>query len=470
MNLTVEQMLAKAIFDLRTIFPYYGTIYQSIEKIPNEDVEILSVHLDKISYCVEALSKCTYGEVVFWILHGVSHIALQHISRKGRRESKLWNLSCDFYVNKLLSEEFGLVGPGDGVLVAGVPIQMPLNVAFRRDLNLKVDSVEYIYKKLQSGISQEKSSKERERENKEKDKEGKEDKEWKSQWDESEKSTHPTCSHSHDFFDLEKGELENSSFVSDFLENQEDFLNKENGGDLIDSLESEIVIKRKIDQLLGEAQLTEIFRREEEKGEGFSCLLQENVENSGESYVDWKKWLRHYLRASTLSDASFSMPDKRFFYQNMILPGAVPEERNELEGMKVCLDTSGSISQEDLNHFMEQIWKISKEFKLNAELIYWDTEIESVSSFQGVGDVKNFHYQGGKGTDVNCLFEYFESKKCKVKPIVSLIFTDGYIRNTYGGSKRKRKYQNTIWVMTKGYDQKFQPSFGKVAVPDFLDF
>lgn len=46
------------------------------------------------------------------------------------------------------------------------------------------------------------------------------------------------------------------------------------------------------------------------------------------------------------------------------------------------------------------------------------------------------------------------------------MFTDGYIPDLEN-YKWKNKYKNTIWIMTKDYNEKFKPPFGKLAFAEF---
>ena len=70
---------------------------------------------------------------------------------------------------------------------------------------------------------------------------------------------------------------------------------------------------------------------------------------------------------------------------------------------------------------------------------------------------------GGGGTDVNTVFEHFETaKEYKIRkkepPSLILIFTDGYFGPVH---KKYAKYKNTIWILHDNND--FEAPFGKKA-------
>jgi predicted metal-dependent peptidase len=84
-----------------------------------------------------------------------------------------------------------------------------------------------------------------------------------------------------------------------------------------------------------------------------------------------------------------------------------------------------------------------------------------------ISELTNIDVKGGGGTNPRCLFEYFDSKQCKVKPDLVLIFTDGYFWSDTIENKWIRKYKNTIWVMSEYYNKEFKPDFGKVTQAEF---
>lgn len=461
--MTIPEKLSKALLDFRQISPYYSAIYQGIEKQPDSSVELLSITLDKILYHEEALDALPYEELLFWILHGISHLALGHLLRRGGRDRDLWNLACDFYVNRLLAEEFHFSFLGERVNYKGVLLAMPENIPFSTHLDLQTDFVESIYQKLWISHKKEGLSDKNQRIEEPKEEileKISEETPWKSQWDVNERSTHPTCSHSLDFMELE--ERENPSFLAEIT--SEDLSQRKNRSDMVDGLGNQLEKQRKMDKLLGQAAITTALQQKETKFALGRPLHADMVAQIQTPAVPWKQVLRRYLRVAQEKKCSFSHPDPRFYYQNRILPGEWKGEFDGLQGLKLCLDTSGSISSGQLEEFTAHLWTICKEFHLEGELIYWDSAIEHRQPFEGKGDLSLFHPYSGQGTNPDCLFSYFESKECKVKPVVTLIFTDGFFSSNYGNPRRKKRFQNTLWIVSE--DAPLQPAFGRVVKSD----
>ena len=191
------------------------------------------------------------------------------------------------------------------------------------------------------------------------------------------------------------------------------------------------------------------------------------VNKMRKSELDWRKLLRKYLITASSKDSSFLKPDKRMYYQKAIYPGQQTEEVYQLKGVKVCIDTSGSISDSDIEYFCGQVYDLTRKFQVDAELIYWDTSVESTGEFTGYKEFERIDIVGRGGTDPKVVFDYFDSKKCKVKPIVTLMFTDAYFSTSGINQRQRKKYKDTIWIMTRNHDKSFEPPIGKKALAKF---
>ena len=180
--------------------------------------------------------------------------------------------------------------------------------------------------------------------------------------------------------------------------------------------------------------------------------------------VNWRTLLKSQLTLASQKVNTFAAPDKRFRSRGMIMPGPKKLENDTLENIKICVDTSGSISNEDIGVALAQIEQLLKVFKAKAELLYWDTQVRVIYPFEKIDELLTKKPMGGGGTDPNCIFDYFETNReykigKKKKPEIILVFTDGYFGQLDSAYK---KYKNTIWIVNNGV-QDFKPPFGKVA-------
>lgn len=413
-NLSVEQKMAKLVIALRAIRPFYAAIYEVIEKVPDNSVATVGVSADKMVYSEEFIDNTMFDDLVFIMLHEMSHIALMHVSRMENREPRLWNVACDLYVNKLLADEFELAKPGEIVVVNGYNIRFPEDCLYASTIDLENDFIEKIYEDMLD----KKSDKFR----------------YKGS---GSGDSSPNNASANIDLDLVEMDIRPS--------------NEDSSKTLQDS--HKVIADAKTRMSL--------------KGYGdASCRLEIICNTMLKSKIDWKKLLKRYLINENIKDSSFSNPDKRMYYQNAIYPGSVDAgSDNKLRGVKICIDTSGSISDEDIMYFCGQVYSILKKYKMSAEMIYWDTVVQSVGEFENYKQFKRVDCYGGGGTDPECIFDYFDSKK--EKPIVTLIFTDGYFDMSWVTPKVKRKYKDTIWIMTRNHNKGFREHFGKLCVPEF---
>lgn len=483
--LTVPQKLAKIMLDLRTLRPFYSGVYEVLEKESASYEGAFSFTASKLYYNEKNMETMEYSELLFGALQIVATLALSYFSRQQGRDPKIWNIAYTLYINKLLATEFQISAPGETVSVENIEITMPKNALFSNEVDLEKDFVEKLYAdfmNMQEGLKGEESSgSEEERELQELLESGDSGStismmEFLDEQEENDDATEtlnqkgggsPKNDGEQVSLGEEKEETEGDSeegeerssltgnLPPDVTENDDALLKP------IDSFEDQLEKERQDEKFLKEAQTRAKLLQESMNIGSETCLLQREVEKYHTKSLDWRTLLRQYLRNADPSDVSFASPDKRFFYQKMILPGVTVDE--ELCDVKLCIDTSGSVTDVELATFLGQVHHLCKKFKISAQLIYWDTEIKNMGDFQDYKQIEQIKGAGGGGTDPSCLFDYFESKACKIKPIVTLIFTDGYVGNLFEKPKRNRRFKNTIWVMSQNHNPTFQPAFGKIA-------
>lgn len=420
-GMDIDSKLAKILVRLRIVRPFYSAIYESLERVEDKSVETMGVSTTQMVYNPDFVDTLTFEELMFTSLHEVAHVALMHVSRRKNRDPLLWNVACDLYVNKLLAEEFD-IKPGETNTENN--IKFLKNCLYTDTIDIDTDCAESLYEQLNEQANC----------NGYNDGDG--------TYSFSVKGDAPGNPY--------KFEINKQTYISDIIE---------------DDKESEAEKENNNKRILSEAVTRHEMTNKDIGNQ--AGKLQFKVAEILKSHLDWRKLLKKYCRIALRKDSSFSRPDKRMFYQKAIYPGQLSESEEELKGVKVCFDSSGSISNKDIAYFYGQVQDILKQYKVEAELIYWDTEIASSGDFMSFNDMQNITAAGRGGTDPSCIFEYFDSKKCKIKPVVTLVFTDGYVPEHLEKSKWARKYKDTIWIMTKDHNKTFKPDFGVVAFAKF---
>ena len=138
--------------------------------------------------------------------------------------------------------------------------------------------------------------------------------------------------------------------------------------------------------------------------------------------LNWKELLRQDIQSVIKTDYSFYRPSKKGQNDGFVLPGMIKE--NALD-VCVAIDTSGSISEEDLNIFLSEVSGIMSQYSDYVIRIWcFDTEVHNdviYRSDEGA-DITDYKAKGGGGT----LFEanYAYMKENEIQPKIFIMFTD----------------------------------------------
>lgn len=597
-GMTVEQKLAYCMIALRKVKPFYYSIYSCLRRVeanPQDDVNTMSVSLDTLYFNSDFVLEKTLPELLFVMIHEISHIGMKHRAREGGRDHDVWNAACDYYINRQIAIDFGLTERGKvmpaasklrGTSSSNYSITLPLDCLYNENVDVNKDTPESIYDELmdiakQNSGNNDNNNKDDDNNDKDDDNNDKseqteqnesengqgsdDDPEFgdDSEFDDGDGSTdgnessgqgkgkqgrgnnsspsldddtegEDSSSNLEDFADgKDRKEQENPSDRFDDVGNKNkkkngnkkqqsnnDSSNKEDNnsnseegnssnkdgnkegnkgqgsgtqgqgnnkkdnrkgrlvgkefrGQTITNTERDIVdddrsrglspeqMSQSATSLLNRA--VTVQRQNGSFGGDNADWLERYVEMAIAPKVNWVALLRNKLTLASQKINTFSAPDKRFRSRGMIMPGPKKLDNDSLENVKICIDTSGSISNKDIGVALSQIEQLFKQFHAEAELLYWDTRVRAVYPFKKPEELVNKKPLGGGGTDANCIFRYFEEEKDyrigrKKKPSIIIIFTDGYFGEV---SQNYKKYRNTIWVVNE--NPEFEAPFGSVA-------
>lgn len=148
---------------------------------------------------------------------------------------------------------------------------------------------------------------------------------------------------------------------------------------------------------------------------------------------NWKRYFRRLIGNSITSEIQLTRmrPSKRF-------PDARGIRMKRKPNIMVAVDTSGSISQDDLKDFFSEIHHIWKT-GVNVTVVEFDTKIQNIFEYKGQ---QNIEVHGRGGTDPTSTIEYYKQHRDFSSCV---IFTDGYL-STF----KLPICQSLIWVITKG--------------------
>jgi len=455
-GLSVEQIMAGAVLDIKKITPYLFAALCVVPRIESEEVNDIEVSPGKIYYNPRFIILHTREEITFYLMHALYHILMKHHLRGRGKEPSRWNKACDLYINRCITDSFG-VTPGDvNVSVIGPSGQeafmsMPEREVYDVDIDVRTDTPETIYRRL---FSQEKKREDSEKE--QGDSDGGED-----------ESRQGQSSPSPEKDRMEPNLTDHRKSMQMVLCDRRDMLDdQESWG------ESEIALGQEADRLMTRidstaGQMNEAIFGRGLNGDdaGFELVKKEDV-----PLADWRTILRNKLIDVQIDEKSLSHPDRRFVHTGLYVEG--PDNADEkLADLKICIDTSASMTDRDLEIAMKQTEQMVAQFNTNAELVFWDEIIEDTIPFDSVRDLKlaRNKAKGRGGTNPNCLFDTFYRKErqtyTQVRPSLTIVFTDGYFElpdQTYSQVFGK----DVIWVLCAEdavSEDIFDPGFGKVA-------
>ena len=172
--------------------------------------------------------------------------------------------------------------------------------------------------------------------------------------------------------------------------------------------------------------------------------VQDIARRSG---LNWKQLLHDFLQSDTY-DYNFLPPDRRYAFSDFYLPAYnMDEEHQTADDIWVCIDTSGSVTEEELTCTMAEILDAMRQAGLKGRISFFDSNITEPEPFEFENDLKNLTAQGGGGTSFHIIFRYLKEKLYPDLPRAILIFTDGYARFP---EQKAALDVPVLWLICKG--------------------
>ena len=165
--------------------------------------------------------------------------------------------------------------------------------------------------------------------------------------------------------------------------------------------------------------------------------VQRHFDQIAEPQLDWRTQLLRYL-VHTPND--YSGFDRRFIHQGIFL--------DHLEGESVevycCIDTSGSVGDEELSLFLAELRGILSAYPmLRCWLFYADANCYGPYELQSVSDTPK--PEGWGGTDFRPFCRKVAKHWSREKQAVSVYLTDGY-----GAFPELEPELPSLWVVIPG--------------------
>jgi len=133
----------------------------------------------------------------------------------------------------------------------------------------------------------------------------------------------------------------------------------------------------------------------------------------------WRELLARFISASARSDYSWLSPNTRYLHQDLYLPSL---KNHQLDEIVLALDTSGSITRDDLDRFIAELDAILAQHPSRLHLLCCDMNIHNETLVTAGEQLRTPELKGGGGTDFRPVFKHID--KNNIRPACLIYLTD----------------------------------------------
>lgn len=158
------------------------------------------------------------------------------------------------------------------------------------------------------------------------------------------------------------------------------------------------------------------------RGDSAAYLVERDIDFAIAPQYSWEKVLERKVNSEPKKGYTYAKPNRHFIGSGIVHPSQQKLGKpKKITGLKICVDVSGSIGDEELNRVFTLIARIVDKYDVDAELIYWDDTVNNVGDFSDLRGACKIKPLGCGGTNVRCLFDYlsgnttFMGKRRKIK-------------------------------------------------------
>jgi predicted metal-dependent peptidase len=148
----------------------------------------------------------------------------------------------------------------------------------------------------------------------------------------------------------------------------------------------------------------------------------------------------------------------RFRRRNLSMNMYVPRKKDQFIRWVAGLDTSGSMSRDDMAYGVSQLKCLDG--RSEGIVVCWDAQVywDKATKISGMNDLPNISIHGRGGTVIQSLLTDWR-KHIREEVDMMIIMTDGYLYD----AELKDPGIDVLWVITSE-NKGFKPPFGRVAL------
>ena len=353
--MTLNQRIQKFRFDLLQTQPFYGDIVMQLEF--REDTAVRTAGTDglRILYNPAFMNSLTDGEINFVLMHEIFHVLLLHCVRDRGKDPQIWNIAADFVVNSMLTHW----DMEHAMKRSGIPFKKPSNA-----LTARIGpgyTTENLYEIIR-------------RDNRESMAEGRLAaktldvfRDYTDCWEVVEGFDDPWAKWEPEPTYIPKGKEQITVPDAGSGEVGGDLMLSAPGPEEADSIEKQV--QKIVHRAAANIKAQNPF--------GNFPIPDEIYSLTDSKELNWKSLLKGMLQEAQSEETSWTTPERKFLHMDLILPGH-GESEEILEEVWAFADCSGSVSKDETEAFLTQLYRILKEFRCSMNLAYWNTEVTDV--------------------------------------------------------------------------------------------
>ena len=419
--------------------PFFGEL--ALKLILKEDEKCKTMWTDgkTLGYGPEFVMKADMPLLKFAVAHeSGGHCGMMHHLRRDGRDMKDWNEACDYAVNAMLKK-------------SGYAV--PSWALYRKDLEDK--SADEIFSILKGEKEQERQK------NEPKDEDGD-----KGQDDSTSDDAESTPKTDDSDTEQDSSQTDDESAGESKSGDSESDQDGEEDGDIeggcgevrdcpVEEDESEADVKAANEQEWKQAMaMAEAHAEQAGKMPGYAKVMVEDLVNPK---VDWKEVLQRFVSELCRDDYTWKRPNSRYAHTGFILPSLYTET---LPPLVVAIDTSGSITEQDLKQFASELEEILSIYNTTLHVVHIDTEVRHCEDYSREDMPVKLEAHGGGGTRFSPLFEHVNG--LDETPLAVVYLTDLQCKD-YGDEPD----YPVLWIKTSResyYDSYYgPPKFGELV-------
>ena len=185
-----------------------------------------------------------------------------------------------------------------------------------------------------------------------------------------------------------------------------------------DSPEQAAAIQAEADGLLMQASMQSAM-----SGEGPGSIpgeIARHVNALTNPKIPWWRLMRSYARKFAKEGYTLRKPNRRF--PDLIMPTRYSEK---MDRAAFIVDASGSVNDAEFSHMIGETSHFMKTLQPEmVDFIQFDVGIKAHDTLKVLKDLGKVEFRGSGGTDITEVIDWIIENK----PVVSVIFTDGYFR------------------------------------------